>query len=293
MALCGCLAAARATAGRNTALVIDSTTAGVLAEIAAATAAPCIRLDASRATEPAGPQATKLGGAFYSPPGFLWPLDARSRPLWPLAQLNFAGLPGLDGFPRAGILQFFIAGDDLYGMDLDHPTRQTGFRVVYHPQVGESTVPNPPQVEVEDESMLPFTGEFSLAARPDTMSMTPSDWRFDIAFSEASSRQPGRAGSPGPLEFNDDVHNAMIESDEKGIFGHRIGGYPTFTQTDPRLWDPSLQGHTALLLQIDSSLDDRSGEILWGDMGVACFLIEPERLSRCDFSHVLYTWDCS
>jgi len=28
-------------------------------------------------------------------------------------------------------------------------------------------------------------------------------------------------------------------------------------------------------------------------MGVACFLIEPERLSRCDFSNVLYTWDCS
>jgi len=31
---------------------------------------------------------------------------------------------------------------------------------------------------------------------------------------------------------------------------------------------------------------------MWGDMGVACFLIEPERLSRCDFSNVLYTWDC-
>ncbi|MCA0296331.1 MAG: DUF1963 domain-containing protein [Actinobacteria bacterium] len=55
--------------------------------------------------------------------------------------------------------------------------------------------------------------------------------------------------------------------------------------------DQSLQGHTALL-QLDSSLDDPSGEIMWGDMGVACFLIEPERLSRCDFSNVLYTWDC-
>lgn len=271
--------------------MIDSTTAGILAGIAAATATPCVRLDASRATEPAGPLATKLGGVFYSPPGFTWPMDVQSRPLWPLAQLNFADLPGLDGFPHAGILQFFIAGDDLYGMDLDDLGRQAGFRVIYHPQVDGPTLPNPPQVDLEDESMLPFTGEFSLASRPDTMSMTPSDWRFEIAFSEASRRQPGRTDSPSTQELHD-VHNAMIEADERGIFGHRIGGYPTFTQDDPRLWNQSLQGHTALLLQLDSSLDP-TGEILWGDMGVACFLIEPERLSRCDFSNVLYTWDCS
>ena len=37
---------------------------------------------------------------------------------------------------------------------------------------------------------------------------------------------------------------------------------------------------------------DSVGDIDWGDAGVATFLIEPDRLRRCDFSHVLYTWDC-
>ena len=48
--------------------MIDPTTAGILAGIAAATATPCVRLDASRATEPAGPLATKLGGVFSPRP---------------------------------------------------------------------------------------------------------------------------------------------------------------------------------------------------------------------------------
>ena len=33
-------------------------------------------------------------------------------------------------------------------------------------------------------------------------------------------------------------------------------------------------------------------EIIWGDCGVANFFINQKDLENCDFSKVLYNWDC-
>ena len=85
--------------------------------------------------------------------------------------------------------------------------------------------------------------------------------------------------------------------------GTRMGGYPYFTQDDPRDrspaggWKGGISGHTVLLFQSDSEnggdpknwIDD----ICWGDAGVANFFITPEDLAKRDFSNVIYTWDCS
>ncbi|MCL2424330.1 MAG: DUF1963 domain-containing protein, partial [Micrococcales bacterium] len=74
--------------------------------------------------------------------------------------------------------------------------------------------------------------------------------------------------------------------------GHHIGGYPLFTQWDPRDDNDDFAGHTTLLFQLDT---DQAGgiDIMWGDMGVGNFFIEPDRLAVLDFSNVLYNWDCS
>lgn len=42
--------------------------------------------------------------------------------------------------------------------------------------------------------------------------------------------------------------------------GQKIGGYPFYTQTDPREWEETYQEHNILLLQIDT---DDSLEIIW------------------------------
>ena len=68
--------------------------------------------------------------------------------------------------------------------------------------------------------------------------------------------------------------------------GSKMLGYPTFTQWDPRHEN---DGFDTLLLQIDSNMKQH---IMWGDCGVANFFISSESLKRCDFSHVLYNWDC-
>ncbi len=207
--------------------------------------------------------------------------------MWPLAQLNFAELPHLDGFPDRGILQFFITADDMYGMDPDDPTAQSGFRVIYHAEVGTLTFPNPAQPD-PDALMVPFEGSFRLAARAATMPMTVSDWRFEQAIADSWRRR--MESEPEP-ELTRAAREVLLDAEEDGsnadAFGHQIGGYPFFTQTDLREGIADLQRHTTVLLMIDSV-----GDIDWGDAGVATFLIEPDRLRRCDFSHVLYTWDC-
>ncbi|MEG0366532.1 MAG: DUF1963 domain-containing protein, partial [Coprobacillus sp.] len=71
--------------------------------------------------------------------------------------------------------------------------------------------------------------------------------------------------------------------------GHRIGGYPYFTQYDPR--ESDMEEHQILLLQIDTdSIDDK--EIMWGDCGVGNFFITDNDLKSLDFSKVFFTWDC-
>ena len=72
--------------------------------------------------------------------------------------------------------------------------------------------------------------------------------------------------------------------------GHKIGGYPCFTQEDPRNI-PKEDHHDILLLQIDTdNIGER--EIMWGDSGVANFFISRENLKQRNFQDVIYTWDC-
>ena len=66
-------------------------------------------------------------------------------------------------------------------------------------------------------------------------------------------------------------------------------GYPYFTQDDPR---PEDSPYDTLLFQMDSEMSDGIDYIMWGDMGVGNFFIDLEDLKNCDFSRVLYTWDC-
>ena len=79
-----------------------------------------------------------------------------------------------------------------------------------------------------------------------------------------------------------------IDGDTNG-FGHKIGGYPAFTQEDPREEDTS---YDFLMLQLDSEFGDGKDRILWGDAGICNFFINSEKLKNLDFSDVIYNWDC-
>ena len=70
----------------------------------------------------------------------------------------------------------------------------------------------------------------------------------------------------------------------------KLGGYPHFTQYDVR--EGNYEQYDTLLFQLTSA--DLNGEnaVMFGDWGVCNFFISKRDLLRCDFTNVLYTWDC-
>lgn len=95
---------------------------------------PYVCISAELARSPLPSARSKFGGVPYMPQGSAYP-ECRGEPLYLLAQINFADVRRAVGslvsvgnavLPDAGILQIFIAGDDLYGLDFDHPYPQHG-----------------------------------------------------------------------------------------------------------------------------------------------------------------------
>jgi uncharacterized protein YwqG len=232
---------------------------------------------------------SKFGGLPYLPKGFEYPKAANGKYLFLLAQINYAEVPPLEGFPTQGILQFFIGDDGLYGVDrfetpgFDSET----YKVIYFPQV-DFNINN----IVTDYGFLPqpesfpLVGCYSLQFTKKYAPITVDDYQFK-------------------KELGEEFYN-FFKSDEKieeeyfalssSGGGHKIGGYPTFMQSDSRDmsyhypdWVP--EDPDILLFQIDTETND-STHIMWGDSGIANFFIPESGLRNLDFSEVFYTWDC-
>lgn len=110
--------------------------------------------------------------------------------------------------------------------------------------------------------------------------------------------EPLLADEEAKEAFEEELEEYLWDQDEldetpdwlPNAFGHKIGGYPAFTQEDPR-YIAKEDDHDILLLQIDTD-DIGEREIMWGDSGVANFFISRENLKQRNFQDVIYTWDC-
>ncbi|KAK9881476.1 hypothetical protein WA026_016360 [Henosepilachna vigintioctopunctata] len=222
---------------------------------------------------------SKVGGMPYLPVGEKYPCDSKGYPLTFLMQINFSEIPPLLDYPTEGILQFYInETDDLMGLDFDNPTNQEGFRVLYFQTIEndesklQSGVPNSESNSEDYTGCGPLDKNCILGMEfyREKQYITPFDYRFDKSIS-----------------FAHDYDIVDVYQEALGTSGHRIGGYPHFTQTDPRVNHEEFQEYE-LLVQLDS---DGNG-ILWGDMGIGAFFIHPNDLKDCNFSKVLYNWDC-
>lgn len=230
--------------------------------------------------------ASKVGGRPYWTADMPYPRDARGQPLALLAQIDLAKMPPLRGFPTQGMLQFFIGSDDFYGanfdgdMDLAALSAQRNFRVVYWPRPAAAAR----QVDVPllSGDALPFD-----PAHPRALHFSVGEETIgssDVGFAQALGRPleevaaayAATSGAP-----QDTVEDALYETLHRG--GHKLGGYPEFTQEDPR----TPQDRQVLLLQLDSD-----EAMMWGDSGIANFFIDPADLQRGDFSRVAFHWDC-
>lgn len=217
------------------------------------------------------------------PKNYAYPKDREGNFMFPLAQINCSELPRIEGFPESGYLQFYIAANEAYGLDFDNIRSQADFRVWYFT---EEEVREPE----EDFSFLEQTMQWEMTPvyKPHALQFGQSIEYIgmsDVQF----FRENGFVIDPITERYpaiQDELEEYMYEHFSGS--GHKLGGYAYFTQEDPRINNPDLE-HYRLLLQIDSIGDD----IMWGDVGVANFFIDPADLARLDFSKVAYNWDCS
>ena len=243
----------------------------------------------------------KIGGVPYFPKDMAYPCGTTGvfagHPMTLLVQLNFEKIPHIPDFPTKGILQFFVSPDDLYGMSAEQSemAEQKDFRVIYHETIltDETKLLSPdeiPQYTGEEECFMPFKGEYRLIPHePETVSPTVHDFRFEDAFVKCYNEIADE-----PIEDFYDLDDEIVEPLYLSVtsFDAVIGGYPVFTQSDPR-FDKRFSDCDTLLFELDSVyLPEQDLNILWGDMGTGCFLIPRENLKKLDFSRVLYNYDC-
>lgn len=251
---------------------------------------------------------SKVGGTPYLPHEMDWPLDSQGRPLALLAQIDCAELKGLAGFPDAGLLQFFVGQDDVYGMDFDDQIEPKGFRAIYHEKVDpsvtvrEAASKRPSSPEDGDLPLMKDAPARICFGQVEEQGITGADYAFDPLF----VRVWNELFPDEPIQAMWDVMEKMDEDDVERLLNpenaedfegpevpwHQLGGYPFFTQSDPRGEKPEYEGFDTLLFQLDSDSRDRRDLVLWGDCGVGNFFIRREDLARRDFSKVLYNWDC-
>ena len=248
---------------------------------------------------------SKAAGTPYLPHDMPWPLDSKGQGLTLLAQVDCAGLGGLPDFPQSGLLQFFSGLDDLFGAEFDHMTEQKDFRVLYHEAVDRSVTAEeveakrPPLPEDSEDYSPVFQPCLILLKAPAEQGITEQDPRFNPLF--ADKWNPLRPDAP--VKGTWDVHKLVPDrlrdydaTEQPGWDGphHQLGGYPFFTQSDPRPGE--CEDLDVLLFQLDSDMRPREQGgrdlVLWGDCGVGNFFINREALKRRDFSRVAYNWDC-
>lgn len=238
--------------------------------------------------------ASKVGGKPYLPKDFNYPTDDKGNPLSLLAQFNMADLPDNDKLPKTGILSFFISGfDDQFGRDVDDSFHQNGFRVLYFDKLitnADELWQDFSEVDAKilnyKEHWLPFYGhrEFMVNFKLNHREINHKHFDFENILFD------GKSFENDILDFDDDLWYEIIEDDRFFTAdGHHLLGYAYFIYDDPRADNDGLK-EFILLFQFDSDDDCR---ILWGDCGLANFLIHPDDLAKLDFSRVYYDWGCS
>lgn len=231
---------------------------------------------------------SKVGGFGYLPDNLSYPTNEKSQPLSLLVQINFSEMPKLTIFPKKGILAFYVDYfDDFIGLDFTNPTIQKGFKVYFFPDLEIPSLEEAKQKTLfsryEGQELWKIV-EKEQKLKGHLTEMFPI---FDtVEFTQSMGEKYGEfLERTGIDEEKEDMFNSLFlfKSDTQ------IGGYPTFTQSDPREYDKELEElYNVLLFQLDSDANN----IMWGDSGIGNFFINNKKLLNQDFSDVLYNWDC-
>lgn len=246
---------------------------------------------------------SKFGGFPFVPLGGAIPTNAEGNQLALLAQINCAQLPENNMYPSDGWLQIWCLEDEMYGFCSDTIQPETNQKVLYIPAgtQGEplERVVAMYQPYVSEDCPVWFINEqgaiwgMRLSFTHGQQGITYSDGRFrDLFLDRWNKRYPEQAVE-NFYDLPDEIFENVVDSHDGPDCAHQLGGYPYFTQYDPRFEYRSSEAtkYTELLFQIDSQFDTE-WDLCWGDAGVRNFFISREDLEALDFSDVLYNFDC-
>lgn len=246
---------------------------------------------------------SKFGGFPFVPLGGAIPTNAEGNQLALLAQINCAQLPENNMYPSDGWLQVWCLEDEMYGFCSDTIQPETNQKVLYIPAGTQGE----PLERVEamyqpygnEECPLWFVDDqgaiwgMRLSFTHGQQGITYSDGRFrDLFLDRWNKRYPEQAVE-NFYDLPDEIFENMVDSHDGPDCAHQLGGYPYFTQYDPRYeYDSAeLAKYTEVLFQIDSQFDTK-WDLCWGDAGVRNLFISRENLEALDFSDLLYNFDC-
>ena len=246
---------------------------------------------------------SKFGGFPFVPLGGAIPTNAEGSQLALLAQINCAQLPENNMYPSDGWLQVWCLEDEMYGFCSDTIQPETNQKVLYIPAGTQGE----PLERVEamyqpygnEECPLWFVDEqgaiwgMRLSFTHGQQGITYSDGRFRDLFLDRWNKHYPEQAVENFYDLPDEIFENMVDSHDGPDCAHQLGGYPYFTQYDPRYEFDSaeLAKYTEVLFQIDSQFDTK-WDLCWGDAGVRNFFISREDLEALDFSDLLYNFDC-
>ena len=208
-----------------------------------------------------------IGGSLNEAP----PLDADGNPMLLLCTLFCSEIPSehLQSFPKSGVLRFYIADNDCYGLG---DTPDSHYHKVLYSEEEDRFKPKLIDHHSEGSPILSPT-PISFQAVDDVANVT--DHRFYEYMNPLLEKYELPDFDNLPVRAQEFFESAKEQA--------KIFGYLFTTQDDPRPSEDSI-----LLLQLSS--DDE--HVMFGDGGVAHFFISPEALAQQDFSKVQYSWDC-
>lgn len=213
----------------------------------------------------------KFLGKSFIPYDMEYPKDENGNHMILLAQLNFAEIPPLSGFPLDGLLQLFFSSENWWDMGTE--------RVIYHSKsdLQKNHILDFSFIETGLYDELPVSRIHKLSFKKTVDTGCSEDSQFSFMF-----------GSKDYWDYEDDLNDLEKKQFNEyfSCTGHKIGGYGDFTQSDPREYEKS-QRDDIQLLQID--VDDY---IMFGDSGVGHLFIKPHDLEMAKLENAWFYWDC-
>ncbi|MDE6672748.1 MAG: DUF1963 domain-containing protein [Ruminococcus sp.] len=234
---------------------------------------------------------SKVGGIGYIPHDKDFPTDSNGNQLRLLAQIECEKIQ-LDGFMKTGLLQFWILNNDTSCMYGWRTTNQDGFRVIYYPEIDKTVT----QDEIESKFVKNEYDNNEYYDFPVFRGgMSPVFCECGMSFEKSENQYVDR-------------WSILTNEEHDEITGHKVGGYPYLINNDPRSEMKNGAYYDFLLFQLYSDYNfslnryanrNRYLKTINRLKGMynkvyllGNFFINSEKLKQCDFSDVLYNWDC-